>query len=78
MTVEQVMESQVNYVYGRSPRHLTATFMQLMLPFEATEVVQQLKLVLQDQTEINWEAILTFTATFLVCFPESPALIQGM
>ena len=77
MTAQEVIEMQVKFSFGKISRHLTSTYMQLMLAFEATEIVQQLKMLLLDRTEIYWPAILTFTATFLVCFTESPALMQG-
>lgn len=51
--------------------------LQILIPFETSEVLQILQRILEKQ-EVNWQILLSCLATFLVCFPKASAGIQGL
>ena len=73
----EALKIQNQCSFGRSAKHFTSMCMQLMMVFDASQIANQLKVLLHEQTGINWPATLTFTATFLVCFSGSSVYIQG-
>nr|KAG5707158.1 hypothetical protein BaRGS_017842 [Batillaria attramentaria] len=50
---------------------------ELLLPFETGEVLEMLRRILEKQ-EVNWQMVLSCLATFLVCFQQASASIQGL
>ena len=52
------------------------SFLQLLVPFDGSEVLEMLRRILEKQ-EVNWQMLLSYLATFLVCFPTAATDIQG-
>lgn len=49
---------------------------QLLLTLEPEEVLEQLKVVMETQ-EVNWQTVLSFLSTTVVCMPRFSELIRG-
>ncbi|KAI0222527.1 Fanconi anemia group A protein [Lamellibrachia satsuma] len=77
LKVSEALTMQSQWTYSRTPSYLAGVYKQLLSVFSAREAVDILQNVLEIQ-EVNWQAVLSFTASLLVCFPGAPTLLQEL
>ncbi|KAL8593129.1 hypothetical protein ACOMHN_018055 [Nucella lapillus] len=75
MKVSEALKRQTQWTSGKIPDNFKTLYKQLLVPFESGEVVEVLRRIL-DKQEVNWQTLLSFLATFLVCFPAAARDIQ--
>ncbi|ESO98286.1 hypothetical protein LOTGIDRAFT_159082 [Lottia gigantea] len=75
MKVSQALQNQGEWKSAKTNPVRIQLYKQLMLVFEAREVLDILNRILERQ-EVNWENVLSFLATFLVCFKDASSLIE--
>ncbi|XP_070205068.1 Fanconi anemia group A protein-like [Littorina saxatilis] len=75
MKVSEALKRQTEWKSGKVADNLKTLYKQLLVPFESSEVVELLRRILEKQ-EVNWQMLLSFLATFLVCFPSAATDIQ--
>ncbi|XP_041376120.1 Fanconi anemia group A protein-like [Gigantopelta aegis] len=75
LKVSQALKQQRNWKSAKVEACISSFYKQLFIPFAAGDVLEILQRVL-DRQEVNWETLLSFLATYLVCFPGAPQLIS--
>ena len=75
--VSQALQEQDKWNYAGAGEFMRDGFMQLMVAFDAADVIQLVRQILEEQ-EVNWRSVLTFLATFLATFDEAPNLVRGL
>lgn len=68
--VSQAIQQQANWCYGKASVLLLDWYKQLLLPLTTEDVLEKLQRIL-DQQEVNWQLLLTFVSTMIVCLPEA-------
>ncbi|XP_048254988.1 Fanconi anemia group A protein homolog [Haliotis rufescens] len=76
LKVSQAFKQQTQWKSAKVSEKISDLYKQLFLPFESREIMEVLQRILERQ-EVNWQTVLSFIATFLVCFPDAPKLLQG-
>ncbi|XP_046550672.1 Fanconi anemia group A protein homolog [Haliotis rubra] len=76
LKVSQAFKQQTQWKSAKVSEKISDLYKQLFLPFESKEILEVLQRILERQ-EVNWQTVLSFIATFLVCFPDASRLLQG-
>ncbi|KAL5022732.1 hypothetical protein ScPMuIL_001887 [Solemya velum] len=73
--VSRAIKDQAQWTYAKTPVSLQHFFKQILLQFDPDEVIADLQQIL-DNKEVNWQMVLSFTSTLLVCVPLATQLMQ--
>ena len=65
--VSQAVSSQPEWTYAKLPEFVKDVYTQLLLPLSVDEGIEVMQRVLEQQ-EVNWKALLSFTATVLTTY----------
>ncbi|XP_067651432.1 Fanconi anemia group A protein homolog [Haliotis asinina] len=76
LKVSQAFKQQAQWKSAKVSDKISNLYKQLFLPFESREILEVLQRILERQ-EVNWQTVLSFIATFLVCFTDASKLLQG-
>ena len=75
--VSQALQLQHKWCYGKISQGIVCFLKQFLIPFGPVEVIGLLENILRQQ-EVNWQSVLSFTATVLVCYPDAPKLLKAL
>ncbi|XP_078335092.1 Fanconi anemia group A protein homolog isoform X2 [Crassostrea virginica] len=75
LKVSDALKQQKDWTFSRLSLSLTLWYKQLLLTLEPEEVLEQLKVVMETQ-EVNWQTVLSFLSTTVVCMPRFSELIR--
>lgn len=75
-TVSDAIKNQDQWTYSKLSPLKKALFKQFLIVLDANCVLNIIKNILESE-EFNWKCVLSFAATYLICFREAPALLKN-
>uniref|UniRef100_A0A2K5QI36 FA complementation group A n=1 Tax=Cebus imitator TaxID=2715852 RepID=A0A2K5QI36_CEBIM len=75
LKASDAVQMQREWSFARTHPLLTALYRRLFVMLSPEELVGHLQEVLETQ-EVNWQRVLSFVSTLVVCFPEAQQLLR--
>lgn len=75
LKVAEALKQQKDWIFSKLSPSLTQWYKQCLVTLEPLEVLEQLKFVMDSQ-EVNWQTVLSFLSTAVVCVPQFSDLVQ--
>ncbi|XP_056011772.1 Fanconi anemia group A protein-like isoform X2 [Ostrea edulis] len=75
LKVADALKQQKDWTFSKLSSSLTQWYKQCLVLLEPEEVLEQMKIVMETQ-EVNWQTVLSFFSTAVVCMPQLSQLIQ--
>lgn len=75
LKVADALKQQKDWIFSKLSPSLTQWYKQCLVTLEPVEVLEQIKVVMDSQ-EVNWQTVLSFLSTAVVCVPQFSDLVQ--